>query len=241
MDRAPCVSDLTGLPVGYLKENRKRFLEILTGNHAITYHHPDGSQISRRVTIDKVHMLPQPLGSVFNVLMNDKGEIVDEHLTKQKIGVIDIGFRTTDFTILDQLRYIDRGSCTLETGISTSFAEIANRLQEITGVTIALYRLYKAVEEGSLAIRGQKYNISGLRDQALGRSAGKIAEAINKLWAEDWDIDTIILTGGGSRDLAKYLQPLVPGNVKLTETNGDLRLNNVQGYLKFGKYKWKKP
>ena len=39
-------------------------------------------------------------------------------------------------------------------------------------------------------------------------------------------------------ELAKYLQPLISGNVIPTDTNIDARLNNVQGYLKYGKYIW---
>ena len=233
------INVVSGLPVGYLKQNRKSFTDILTGHHTVTYHNPDGTQIARKITINEVQMLPQPVGTVFNLLLNDKGEIANKELTKQKVGVVDIGFRTTDFTILDQMKYVDRGSCTIETGISTSFTEIANRLQEMSGVTIALYRMYDAAEAGSISIKGQNYNISGLRDQSYALLAGKIAEVINRLWAEDWDIHTIFLTGGGSKELAKYLQPLIPGNVLTSENKGDLRLNNAQGYVKYGRHKWR--
>ena len=233
------INVVSGLPVGYLKKSRKRFIDTLMGHHAITYHNADGSDVSRKVTINEVQMLPQPVGTVFNLLMNDNGEVANKELTKQKIGVVDIGFQTTDFTILHQMKYVDRASCTIETGISTSFIEIANKLQEMSGVTIELYRMYKAVESGSISIRGQKYNIAALRDQAHSLLAGKMAEVINKLWAQDWDIDTIILTGGGSNELAKYLEPLIPGNVIPSQNNGDARLNNVQGYVKYGKHRWR--
>jgi plasmid segregation protein ParM len=238
-EKSDPINVVSGLPVGYLKQNRKRFTDILTGNHTVTYHNPDGTQIARKITVNEIQMLPQPVGTVFNLLLNDRGEIASKELTKQKIGVVDIGFRTTDFAILDQMKYVDRGSCTIETGISTSFTEIANRLQEMSGVTIALYRMYKAAEIGSITIRGQNFNISGLRDQSYALLAGKIAEVINRLWAEDWDIDTIFLTGGGSKELVKYLQPLIPGNVLTSENNGDLRLNNAQGYVKYGRHKWR--
>ena len=39
-------------------------------------------------------------------------------------------------------------------------------------------------------------------------------------------------------ELAKYLQPLISGNVIPTDINVDARLNNVQGYLKYGRYIW---
>ena len=183
-------------------------------------------------------MLPQPIGSVFNLLMDDRGKITNMELKKQKIGVVDIGFRTTDFAILDKLQYLERGSSTLDIGISNSFKVITNKLQQQAGVNVELYRMYDAIDMGSIKIRGKEYDISNLRDQMYAQSAGTIAKNINRLWAEDWDIDTIILSGGGGKELAKYIQPLIEGNVIPIDINTDGRLNNVQGYLKFGQYKW---
>lgn len=137
---------VSGLPVGYLKQSRKRFMDNLMGHHTITYHNTDGSEVSRKITIDEVYVLPQPVGSVFNMLMNNDGEVTHKELTKQKVGVIDVGFRTTDSTILDHMKYVDRASYTVETGISKSFGEIANHLQEMTGIAVELYHMYKALK-----------------------------------------------------------------------------------------------
>ncbi|MGD8345044.1 MAG: hypothetical protein PVH53_15695, partial [Desulfobacterales bacterium] len=49
---------------------------------------------------------------------------------------------------------------------------------------------------------------------------------------------SIILTGGGCRELAQYLHPLITGNVIPIDSNTDPRLNNVLGYAKYGKYIW---
>ncbi|MBW1822374.1 MAG: hypothetical protein JRI92_11555, partial [Deltaproteobacteria bacterium] len=81
-------------------------------------------------------------------------------------------------------------------------------------------------------------NFAKIRDQVYAQLAGTIANDIDRVWAGDWDIDTIILTGGGCMELAKYLQPLISGNVIPTDINVDARLNNVQGYLKYGRYIW---
>jgi len=237
-EKNAAINVVSGLPVGYIRKKSKDFLQILTGNHNITYHNPDGSKTRKGININKVQILPQPLGSLFNLLMNGKGEATNIELAKQKIGVIDIGFRTTDFAILNRFKFVDRGSSTIEIGISTSFSEISDMLQEMSGVNVELYRMYKAIEKGSIKIRGQDYNISNLKDQAYSLLAGKIAGVINKLWADEWDIDMIVLTGGGSTELTRYLKPLIAGDVIPIENNVDARLNNVQGYLKFGTYKW---
>ncbi len=229
---------VSGLPIGFFKQNHERFNELLTGHHSVTYHSQNGQETTKELHINKVRMLPQPLGSVLNLLMDDNGKIVNKTLANQKIGVVDIGFRTTDFTILDRLRYIDRGSRTIETGIARGFSVIANKLREKCGVSVELYRLYNAAETGSIKMRGNRVNFVKIRDEVYSQLAASIANDIDRLWAADWDIDAIILTGGGCRDLAQYLRPQITGNIIPVETNRDPRLNNVLGYIKYGQSVW---
>ena len=232
------INVVSGLPIGYFKHNHERFNEILTGHHRVTYHSHNGNKSTREIYINKIRMLPQPLGSILNELMDNDGRIVNEDLATKKVGVVDIGFRTTDFTILDHLRYIDRGSRTIDTGISKGFSVISSKLREKCGVSVELYRLYKAVEEGTIKMRGHGFSFEKIRDQVYSQLAANIANELDRLWADDWDIDTIILTGGGCRELAKYLQPLITGNIKAIDSYSDPRLNNVQGYAKYGRYIW---
>ncbi len=229
---------VSGLPIGFFKQNHERFNELLTGHHSVTYHSQNGQETTKELHINKVRMLPQPLGSVLDLLMDDNGKIVNKTLANQKIGVVDIGFRTTDFTILDRLRYIDRGSRTIETGIARGFSVIANKLREKCGVSVELYRLYNAAETGSIKMRGNRVNFVKIRDEVYSQLAASIANDIDRLWAADWDIDAIILTGGGCRDLAQYLRPQITGNIIPVEANRDPRLNNVLGYIKYGQSVW---
>jgi plasmid segregation protein ParM len=232
------VNVISGLPIGYFKQHHERFNELLSGHHKITYHSHNGQQVNKEIYINKVRMLPQPMGSILNLLMDERGKIVNKELANQKIGVVDIGFRTTDFGVLDRLRYIDRGSRTIDTGISKGFSFIANKLREKCGVAVELFRLYKAAETGSIKMRGHGFSFSKIRDQVYSQLADTIANEIDRLWADDWDIDTIILSGGGCRELASHLQPLITGNVIPVDPNKDPRLNNVLGYMKYGRYVW---
>ncbi len=229
---------VSGLPIGYFKDNHNRFNEQLTGHHTITYHSSDGQEKNREIFINKVRMLPQPMGSILNLLMNDRGKIGNQELAKQKIGVVDIGFRTTDFAILDRLRYINRGSKTIDTGISKGFSVIANKLREKSSVNVELFRLYRAAETGTITMRGHGFSFPKIRDQVYSQLATSIADEIDRLWASDWDIEAIFLSGGGTRELASYLQPMITGNVIPVDPGQDARLNNVKGYLKYGRYIW---
>jgi plasmid segregation protein ParM len=232
------VNVVSGLPIGFFKRNHERFHGILSGHHSVAYHSPHGQVTTKEIYINKVRMLPQPLGSILNLLMDGNGKVSNKELAGQKIGVVDIGFRTTDFTIMDRMRHIDRGSRTIDSGMSKAFGLIAQKLQEKCGVSVELYRLYQAVEEGAIRMRGKPINFASIRDQVFEQLAGSIAGEIDRLWAHDWDIDLIVLTGGGSRELARHLKPLIDGNVVPLEPHIDSRLNNVFGYLKYGKFAW---
>ena len=63
------INIVSGLPIGYFKHNHKRFNEILTGHHKVSYIQPDGSKIVKEIYINKVRMLPQPLGTILNLLI----------------------------------------------------------------------------------------------------------------------------------------------------------------------------
>ena len=240
-DTTAPIQIVTGLPVGYLKRDSKRLKELITGVHYITFHHPGGKDVIKKVHIDKIQVIPQPIGSIFNLIFDEQGRIIDKQLAGQKIGVVDIGFKTTDFSIFDHLLYIERGSSTMDTGISKCFSVIAGKLRQESNINIELFRMYKFIESGMIKIKGKEYNISNLKKRVYTHAAAAIVSDLNRLWENDWDIDSIILSGGGSVELAEHLISGIEGNIIPIPKNIDARFNNVQGYCKFGRYKWGYP
>ena len=115
--------------------------------------------------------------------------------------------------------------------MSQAFSIIAARLRENTGVNIELYRLYEAVARGSIKIRGKTLDLTPLKDETFGKLASAIASEVERLWADDWDIDRMVLTGGGGGILAPYLKPLLEGELMAIDAASDTRLNNVRGLL----------
>ncbi|WP_321492401.1 ParM/StbA family protein [uncultured Desulfobacter sp.] len=234
------INVVTGLPVGYLRRDTKRLKQIIQGRHEIIYHHHDAPDERRKLFIDKVHVIPQPIGSIFNLIFDDNGKIRDRDLAASKLGVVDIGFKTTDFSIFDHLQYIERGSATTDTGVSRCFSVISDKLRQESGINIELYKISKYIESDVIKIRGKEYNVLNLKKRVYTHAASTIASDLNRLWENDWDIDSIIVSGGGSVPLAEYLIPSIEGNVISIPKGIDARFNNVQGYCKFGHYKWGK-
>jgi plasmid segregation protein ParM len=112
--------------------------------------------------------------------------------------VVDIGFKTTDLSIFDHLQYIERGSSTMETGISKCFSVIVNKLRQESNINIELYRMFNFIEKGMIKIRGKEYNVSNLKKRIYSHAASAIASNLNRLWENDRDIDSVILLGDGN-------------------------------------------
>ncbi len=229
---------VSGLPVGFLKRDSGRLKKIIRGNHEISFHKSGEPSITKKIHIDKVAVIPQPIGSIFNLIFDEFGKMKDHTMSRQKLGVVDIGFKTTDYSIFDHLQYIERGSLTMDTGMSKCFSVIANKLHQESSVSIELYRMFQFMDSGLVKIRGQEYNISNLKKRVYAHAASAIASDLNRLWHNDWDMDTVILSGGGSVELGKFLSPLIKGEVLVAAQGVDPRFNNVYGYRKFGQYKW---
>ncbi|BCR04655.1 hypothetical protein DESUT3_17240 [Desulfuromonas versatilis] len=232
------VNMVTGLPIGHYRQHKDELARILQGEHKVTVVDAEGKTQEKTISVNKVRVIPQPFGSMFNMMLNDLGELGDKRLVKEKIGIIDVGFRTSDYTISDKMRYSERGSRTTDSGIARAFNVIASKLREKSGVNVELYRLYEAVERGSIKIRGKEHELKSLTEQVFGQLATTVANEVDRLWADDWDMDTMVVTGGGGAVLEPFLKPLLKGNVLALDPSQDARLNNVRGYWRFGKHIW---
>jgi plasmid segregation protein ParM len=229
---------VTGLPISFFRKHKDQITQILQQRHVVTLLKPSGEKEERALNVERVRVIPQPFGSLFNLMLNDLGKPVSQRFVTEKIGVIDVGFRTADYTISDKTRYSERGSQSTDSGVSVAFHALANALQEKSGVAIELFRLYDAVTRGTIKIRGKRYDITALVKQAFTALATRVATEANRLWSDDWDVDAIVITGGGGAVLAPYLAPLLEGEVIPVPPEQDARLNNVQGYQKYGQHLW---
>jgi len=241
VERNEPVKVVTGLPVKYFTTHKARLTKELTGRHTVIMTKADGTREETVINVGQVRVIPQPFGSMFNLMLNDAGETGDKRFLQEKIGVIDIGFRTADYSIANRTKYLERGSRSTDSGISQAFALLGSKLQEISGVNIELYRLFDAVEKGSIKIRGKNFELGKITEHVFAQLAEDIANEVNRLWADEWDIDSIVLSGGGGSVLAPYLTPLLEGEIMSMDDSVDARYNNVHGYTKYAKFLWTRP
>lgn len=81
------VNLVLGLPSSdYTETIVKYVMQQATRQHSVEV---DGKAYN--INVDTVWVLPQPIGTLYNLLLADDGSVQDETLISQKIGFVDIG------------------------------------------------------------------------------------------------------------------------------------------------------
>ncbi|MDH3998990.1 MAG: hypothetical protein OET90_09130, partial [Desulfuromonadales bacterium] len=75
---------VTGLPIGYYRQYKDELAKLLVGEHNVVLIDGNGKREEKSISIKKVRVVPQPFGSLFNLMLNDVGELGDKRLVKDK-------------------------------------------------------------------------------------------------------------------------------------------------------------
>ncbi|MGD8399812.1 MAG: ParM/StbA family protein [Bacillota bacterium] len=219
---------VTGLPPSYFLINKDILANLVKGAHQITVN-IDGKNCEKMFVVNNVKIIPQPMGTLFDKLLDAEGNIVDNELSSSKAGIIDVGFRTTDFTVVDRLEYIDKLSYSTPTGMANTYGLIAEYLRNQFRIHKENYELEEIVQKGQIKVAGKVHSLEEFRNNIFEQIAEKILTEMNSIW-DIREMDILLFTGGGSMMLTDYLLPKLE-TANLVE---EPQRANVNGYLKFG-------
>jgi hypothetical protein len=228
---------VTGLPVNWYAD-REKVVEQLSGKHVVR--RVDGQQADRphppvhRFAVDEVLVVPQPFGSLFDAILGSGGQIVDEALAQGRLGVIDVGTYTTDYVLVDRLRYIERGSGTIATAMSKAYQLIGRSILDTYGLELRMHQVDRVVREGRVTVFGEERSVDWLADPVFDVIAQEILAEAGTLWGDGRDLKAILVTGGGAMALGEHIRRRY-AHARLLP---DAALANVNGFFKYGRRKW---
>lgn len=217
---------VTGLPPSYYLVNKDILADMIKGNHSILIN-IDGVEQKKTIVVEKVKIIPQPMGTMFHKLFDAKGVLEDKEMARSKVGIIDVGFRTTDFTVVDKLEYIDKLSYSTTTGMSNAYAIIAEYLRNNFRVYKENYELDEIIQKAQIKVAGKVNSLEQVKKDAYEQVATKIMTEMNSIW-DQRDLDLILVSGGGGQALSEYILPELV-TASLVENS---QTANVRGYLK---------
>lgn len=217
---------VTGLPPSYYLSNKDLLAQVIKGTHTIMLN-IDGVDRKKVITINNVKIIPQPLGTLFQKIFDQRGVIADKELSRSKVGIIDVGFRTTDFVVVDKLEYIDKLSYSTNTGMSNAYAIVADYLRNQHRIFKENFELDGIVQKAQIKVAGKVHSLEEIKDEAYEQVTAKIITEMNSIW-DRRELDLILLSGGGGKELADYIAMELETATLVEES----QTANVHGYLK---------
>jgi len=216
---------VTGLPINQYAE-QKDWADVLVGNHEVVFA-GDKTEKVRKFNIKKVHIIPQPFGTLYDQLLNNSGAVANKELADMAVGVIDIGYKTTGFAAINKMELVEHLSFSNTTALSSAYRIISNYFRKEYGVDKEVFELDEIFESGWLRVAGKNQDISHIMYEVYEKIANKIVMDINSYWNYR-DYDIIFLTGGGGKALNNFILKSFP-NMKLVEGPQHA---NARGYQK---------
>lgn len=186
--------------------------------------------------VKELFILPQPLGTVFNELLDADGiakdeEEFDEHL----IALLDIGTGTVDFDVLKNREAVKNQRKTREVGMSDVYSGVVEYIFEKEGLAVPFSNVELQFNNSDYRISKRKYvNIVEAKEKAVKEVFDEITITMNGIWKNPAFFDKIILTGGG----ASMFYPLFKEegyDVVLAENN---QFANALGFYKLAILKY---
>lgn len=201
VDRIDCL--VTGLPVRYHLHNgnRQALEKSLSGAQYVT---PD-----RVITVDRVKVLPQPVGAFIAWSAARAGSSKD-----WKVLVVDVGHYSCDWVVMSGSSIRDLSSDSTRDAMATILEGAAALISQQFGATVSAEKLARALRarEPSVPVKGQAVDIAPFVRAAGQRVAQSGVKAIkNKLDKESDSLDVVLVTGGGAEPYVDALKAALPG------------------------------
>lgn len=180
-----------------------------------------------RITLEEVTVLPQAAGA-FLAEVSQSPEI-----GRRLCGVVDVGFRTTDFLLL---RPTKSGpvpemalSGSLNQGVGELYDQVARTLGEQRAALLNSARIEHYAALGlPYILDGEEVPLERLLTAEGRNLAETIRTRVQRAWGEVWrDMGLVLVTGGGGARLWPHLEGMHP----LARLTGDPAMANARGFL----------
>lgn len=194
---------MVGLPLQMMsgdnaKEYANQVRTWLKGTHVWK---ADGKE--QQVEIAEVKLNPQPVGALFDYVLDDEGKFIPEHagLLKQEVGILSVGFNTLELLVVRDRAPVERFTTGQTVGV--------RRLLELVNPTGAY-----SLGELDTQLRAGHLDISA----ALPVWAREVNGEIEKRWGSAFKrFARVIVVGGGALLLNSQLTRQFLGKAVLSD------------------------
>jgi hypothetical protein len=226
LKKSVCIETLVlGLPVQHQKmklgEKLKKRLEHKT------FENVKVNNKVYTVTIKKVVVIPQPMGTYF------VKDMIDD-LSDDYVLIIDGGFGTIDYTAINQERLLSADGN--DQGLKKLYLVIRDQLYlKYPGIKLTPHDVQQIITSRKMKYQGQMRDVSDeLFNTAISYQFSIILDELISKYNSFVDFDKVIFTGGFVYTFKEQIDKLQReyGNIVVMESP---QFANVRGYYLFGK------
>ena len=148
------------------------------------------------------------------------------------MGIVDVGYFTTDLAEVNELEFIQRGSGSIEVGVATVLDTLRRVIAEELTRSLDAQETEQVLRNRCLKVKGHAHDLGGLCDLAVREAATAVAAYVRQLWSGAEGLDRLLLTGGGGMVFQPFLQAELPELVLAPSPV----LANARGFLRYALY-----
>lgn len=183
------------------------------------------------IKVEDIIIKAQPHGTLCDLILDNKGEIINRDLARKVNAISDIGGKTHNLYLVDTLEPLSDYCDTKNSGMYTAYMWIKDYIEQELHLSVADGQIQYIVAAGQ--IKG--YDLTPIIKKAYATLAKRIILEIQTVWADAFPfIDNLIFTGGGSAALRPYLEEEFNKATYLSRTQ------NPSGLFKQGIRRWKR-
>ena len=193
---------VTGLPIkfyGYKEAVQERLL----GQHRVKRR----GRTAQMFTVTAVRVVPQPFGTLLSVALDDRGIIINSALTTEKVGVIDIGGKTTNLLTVDTLWEVPHETTSVSLGAWDAVRALRDWLSvEYPDLELRDHKISQVVQERQVRYYGQPIELGDVIDDILAPMANDVISRATQMWDKGAGLEAILISGGGALLLGEYVK-----------------------------------
>lgn len=217
-----------GLPIGNYSSHKAELMEFCRGTHEIPTPPSliKGLGITVKVHVDKVIVLPQPIGalSVFSA------KCARANISMGSVLIVDPGFKTLDWVFSHGMNVDMARSGSFAGGVSSLLREISGLVGKKLGVGyIDLIEVEKALDSGRIFAGGRSHDFNPFAE-IVKEAAAKIVDRFFSALDIDREFNSIVLTGGGGKYYIDAIAKKFPSHN--IEYESDAVMDNARGFFK---------
>lgn len=203
-----------GLPLMTYGSQRQSLIEFLRGFSADTQ--VGGGRWFKIAFDPEIFVFPQGGGALYHSALHLDGSLRDASLlSASAVGVVDVGYRTTDYLVMRKgprgLAVRPELSDSFDLGYSWVYQQIRQALRARTGRSLDLQRIEESItrNDGLMTYKGEPIDLQPLEEDANTQLASMLVGRLKSVWGENLDlVNHLIVAGGGGAKIYPHFKRL---------------------------------